>query len=222
MREIAVTVGALIQAAGQGLRLGLGPKAFVELDGEALLLRAVRLFQPFASQVLVAVAPRDIERARLLLSGTNADVMAGGETRSATTRLLIEAASTQVILLHDVVHPFASPSMIRRLLDAAIEHGAAAPAILNTAFAYDRAGAPLHAPGQLLMGQKPVAFLRSSVLRGYAAWNTGDEINDPSLMEILERAGVRTHFVEGSSTNIKITTPDDLKLAEALVRLSGE
>lgn len=214
-----MNVQALIQAAGSGTRLGLGPKAFVLLDGRTLLERAVAMFDGIVDGVLVAVPASDIERARRLVSRPDVAIIAGGVNRSDTTRRLVASAAAPLLLLHDVVHPFATAELIARLLEAARRHGASAPGVANTEFLYDRNGVPLHAPGEVLVGQKPVAFSRSVAEAGYAAAHAGGGSGDPSLMEVLALAGVRTRFVESSAGNIKITAPADLAFAEALIAL---
>jgi 2-C-methyl-D-erythritol 4-phosphate cytidylyltransferase len=214
-----MTVQALIQAAGSGTRLGLGPKAFVMLDGRTLLERALALFEGLADGILVAVPASGVDRARALVGRDGVTIIAGGASRSETTRRLVSCSTAPWLLLHDVVHPFATAELIGRLLDAARIHGASAPGVANAEFLYDRAGMPLHAPGEVLVGQKPVAFSRSVVEAGYAAAAARDASGDPSLMEVLALAGVRTTFVESSARNLKITTPADLAIAEALMAL---
>lgn len=210
---------ALIQAAGSGSRLGLGPKAFVRLDGETLLERSVALFRDLVESLVIAVPAADLERARALVGGPRISLIAGGATRSETTRRLIGAATAPWLILHDVVHPFATAASVSQLLDAAKAQGASAPGIVNTEYLYRRDGEILHAPGGVLVGQKPVVFSAEAVRRAYSSIEAADVSQDPSLLEVLEVAGIRTAFVEGSARNIKITSPADLELAEAMVAL---
>lgn len=209
------TVEALIQAAGSGNRLGQGPKAFVMLGERTLLERAVALFDGLVGRIVVAVPGAELARARALV-GTRAEVIAGGASRSQTTRLLLDASSAPFLLLHDVVHPFASAALVRRVLDAAIAHGASAPAVPNAEFLYDRDGNPLHPPGAVLNGQKPVGLSRGKLLAAYRA--ASGPPGDPSVLEVLAAAGTPTRFVPGERRNIKITEPDDLALARALAQ----
>lgn len=217
-----VTAQALIQAAGSGSRLGLGPKAFVVLDGRTLLERAIDLFRDLVESVIIAVPASEIERARSLAGGPGITFLTGGSTRSETTRKLIAEATAPWLLLHDVVHPFATEASVRRLLMVAQAEGAAAPGIVNTEFLYRRDGEILHAPGDVLIGQKPVAFSREAIEMAYRSPNAADTSHDPSLMDVLERAGIRTAFVEGSARNIKITGPADLELAQAMIALERQ
>jgi 2-C-methyl-D-erythritol 4-phosphate cytidylyltransferase len=209
-------VDGLIQAAGQGERLGMGPKAFVMLGEKTLLEHSVEALLPFVSRVIIAVAPRDLARAQALISNEKVCWIEGGDSRSQTTRRLIYSSIAPWILLHDVVHPFAEHEMIKKLLEMAFENQIAAPGIPNTAFLYTSAGKPLHPPGDVIVGQKPVALSRSLALATYEKFDQLSEIKDPSLLQVLELAGVTTNFVLGDSTNIKITTIGDLVLAKAL------
>ncbi len=215
-------IQGLIQAAGNGERLGLGPKAFVMLGGQTLLERAVTLLLDCTDSVIVAVPPADLARAHELVAGPRTRIIAGAPSRSRTTLELISQAQAPWLVLHDVVHPFARPELISRLLAQARLEGAAAPGLVNDEFIYTREGVLLHAPGDVLVGQKPVVFPRIAALAGYEACATAGLAGDPSFLDILELAAIRTVFVPSSATNIKITTPDDLTLAQALVAVGGQ
>ena len=207
-------VQALIQAAGSGSRLGQGPKAFVVLGQHTLLERSIALFRGIADHIIVAVSSAELARAQALVAGERVDVIAGGESRSQTTHRLVERSSAPWLLLHDVVHPFASPDLVRRVLDGAMIHGASAPAVSNTEFLYDKDGNPRHPPGAILIGQKPVGLSREKLQAAYRAFPALP--GDPSVLEVLAAAGTPTRFVPGDRRNIKITEPDDLALARAM------
>lgn len=213
-------VQALVQAAGGGARLGLGPKAFVMLEGRTLLERALDPLPGVANSVIVAVPAAKIARAEGIV-GDRAAIIAGGASRSETTRRLVAAATAPWLLLHDVAHPFVTPGLVQAVLGGAREHGVCAPAVLNTEFVYGLDGARLHGPGDLLIGQKPVAFARDAALAAYAAFEAGHGPADPSLLDVFAHAGVSTKFVEGSARNIKITGPADLAIARAMLRLEA-
>jgi 2-C-methyl-D-erythritol 4-phosphate cytidylyltransferase len=115
------------------------------------------------------------------------------------------------------VHPFATTALVQRVLEVAYEHRASAAGVANTEFLYDRNGALLHAPGDVLIGQKPVAFSREAVEAAYRALPESSASQDPSLLEVLELAGIRTRFVESGARNIKITGPAELEIAQAMM-----
>jgi len=215
-----MAVQALIQAAGRGLRLGLGPKAFVVLEGQTLLERAVELVHEFTQDIIIAVDSAEITMAHDLLAGYRVRIIAGGSTRSETTRKLIDHATGEWLILHDVVHPLVSRGLIKDLLKTAYEYGCAAPAISNTEFLYDHAGTLVHAPGDVFVGQKPIVFSRAIASYGYRyVEQNAMNVSDPSFIKILEASGVKTKFIEGGPDNIKITTAKDLKIARALIQL---
>ncbi len=213
-------VQALIQAAGSGARLGLGPKAFVMLEGRTLLERALDPLRGVTNGIIVAVAAAEIARAQQLL-GDRATIIAGGASRSDTTRRLVAAATAPWLLLHDVVHPFATADLVNAVLEGARAHRVCAPAVLNSDFGYGRDGTRLRGPGELLIGQKPVAFPRDAALGAYAAFEAGQGPADPSLLDVFACAGIATKFVEGSPRNIKITGPADLAIACAMLRVEA-
>jgi 2-C-methyl-D-erythritol 4-phosphate cytidylyltransferase len=208
---------ALIQAAGSGSRLGLGPKAFVILAGRTLLERAIEIVRDGADGVIVAVPAAEIARARALVGDDGITVIAGGSSRSETSRKLVAQATAPWLLLHDVVHPFATNMLVQKVLEAAYEHGASAAGVPNTEFLYDRNGELLHAPGDVLIGQKPVAFSHAAAEAGYRALRESSASHDPSVLEVLELAGIRTKFVEGGARNLKITGPAELEIAQAMI-----
>jgi 2-C-methyl-D-erythritol 4-phosphate cytidylyltransferase len=72
----------------------------------------------------------------------------------------------------------------------------------------------------VLVGQKPVVFSADAVRRAYQTLDAARVSDDPSLLEVLEVAGIRTAFIDGSARNIKITSPADLELAEAMLALA--
>jgi 2-C-methyl-D-erythritol 4-phosphate cytidylyltransferase len=207
----------IVQAGGAGTRLGLGPKAFLVLGGKTLLARAVETLLEIVDDAIVAVPASLIEQARSQIPDKRVRWISGGASRAATTRHLIEAAHAPLLVLHDVVHPFVEAALISSLVETAKRDGAAAPAIRNTEFLYGPEGAVIHRPGAVLIGQKPVVFHRRDAILGFAHAGAPAAGSDPSLMEILMFAGMRTSFVEGSSRNIKITHAGDLDLARAMM-----
>lgn len=212
-------VEAIIQAAGQGERLGLGPKAFVVLSGKTLLERAVATMLDVARGVCVAVPSVDVARASALVGGPRVTVIAGGDSRAETFRGLIAASRAPWLVLHDVVHPFVDAAITRQIVSTARQDGAAAAALPNSEFAYGCDGRLLGRPGEVMAVQKPIAFRRSAAEQGLRLAAGAGSPRDPGALEVLALAGVRVRFVVGSPTNIKITTADDLSLARAIASI---
>jgi 2-C-methyl-D-erythritol 4-phosphate cytidylyltransferase len=210
-------VEAIIQAAGQGTRLGRGPKAFVMLAGSTLLERAVATMLPVSTRVTVAVPAADVERARRLVGDARVSVIAGGARRTETLRALVAAATAPWLVLHDVVHPLTTVALARRVLARARRCGSAAAALPTVEFLYGTDGVLRAAPGEALSVQKPVAFRREVIARGFALAGRSRLSGDPSVLELLALAGVPAEFVPGHRANLKLTTADDLEFARALV-----
>ncbi|MGQ0569781.1 MAG: 2-C-methyl-D-erythritol 4-phosphate cytidylyltransferase [Armatimonadota bacterium] len=211
------SIAALLLAAGQGVRLRFGHKAFLELAGVTLLRRAANLMASCGARVLAGVHEQDIERGRADL-GAAAEVYPGGASRSETIRGLFERCSEDLIVIHDVVRPFASRELLRRVVDAALEHGAAAPIVFPgervvrverdfiQAFLARREGG---------IGQTPQAFRRPVLGRGLRVADAA--LVDPSPAELVLWSGAPVRVVAGEAMNIKITTSIDWQIARMLV-----
>jgi 2-C-methyl-D-erythritol 4-phosphate cytidylyltransferase len=209
-------VDAIVLAAGQGHRLGLGPKAWLELEGRTLLERAVATMRLVADRVFVGVAAADVSRARALC-GAETEVVTGGASHRATMLAALHAGRSPLMLVHDVAHPFVTPALAREVIEAARGSGAAVAAVVATSSAYQRApgAAPVRiaAAGDVWLVRRPFVFRRADFLRGLALG--GDH---EGLSVILARVGVSTGLVPSPSWNIKVTTADDWAMAQALGR----
>lgn len=224
MSVAAADVEAIIPAAGQGTRLGLGPKAFVVLAGRTLLEHAVATMLAVATRVTVAVPPSDVARAEYLVGGPLVRIVAGGARRIDTLRILVAAATSPLLVLHDVVHPFVTAQLAQHVIEEARRAGAAAASLPNVDFLYARDGTPQAAPGAVVAVQKPVAFLRADIVRGFAAADgaaSGGFVADLGAVDILALAGQRVAFVPGHTLNYKLTASEDLALAQRLMALGS-
>lgn len=213
-------VEALVLAAGQGARLGLGPKAFLTLDGQTMVDRAVEAVRAVARRVIVGALPGRLEECRALL-GPDVTVVAGGDTRLDTEIRLFEASSAPLLVLHDVAHPFATAELARQVVAAARQHGAALAAVATTSHVYRvESGALRRVPPAhgLWSSRKPVAFSRAAFARGLAA--RGRLPHDAGVTEVLLEAGEHVEIVPTEPWNIKVTTPADWALAQAMAPLA--
>lgn len=210
-------VAALVAAAGAGLRLGRGPKAFVRLGDATLLEHAVAALKGAVDEVVVAVPAGAVPEARELV-GKGARVIEGGESRQATVRLLVAATRADTVLVHDAARPFLPRATLERVLAAAQETGAATAALgVHDTIVYAADGTPLPREG-LRAIQTPQGFTRELLRRAHeTAVADGVEATDDAAL--VRRLGVRVQLVEGSSLLHKLTTPDDLKLGLALLEL---
>ncbi len=216
-------------AGGSGRRFG-GPKQFLPLAGLPVAAWSVRAARSVAEGVVLVVPGGDCDAPGegLPVPGSTGDaafgassVVAGGPTRAASVRAGLAAVpgDAAVIVVHDAARPLAPPSLFASVVDAVRSGGVdgAAPVmpvadtlkrvedgrVLETV---DRAG--------LVAIQTPQAFA-ATALR--AAHRDGGEATDDA--GLLEAAGLVVGTVEGDPRNLKLTRPEDLVLAEAL--LSG-
>jgi 2-C-methyl-D-erythritol 4-phosphate cytidylyltransferase len=228
-----MNISAIIVAAGNGRRLGLPiPKAFVDLGGRTMLswsLAAVRAVPSIGELVLTAPAEmQQAIRTEVTAAGLEIPVkiVPGGTERQDSVRnaLALASALSEVVVIHDAARPFATPRMFDACIGAAIRSGAA---IIATPLAdtLKRADGPKRADGAtisatisragLWQAQTPQAFRRDLLLEAHER-ALREHITATDDADLVEQLGVPVEIVEGSTLNLKITTPDDLKIASAV------
>ena len=225
-------VTAIIVAAGAGRRVGGAmAKTYLPVAGRPLILRTLdRIFAtPAISNIVLVVAASDIEYCRGLLSSESSfrkrscDVQAGGATRQQSVRCGLEKlqANTDVVMIHDGARPFVSPTLIERCVQAAVLKGAAVVGIpvRDTIKRVSDEGYIQSTPERsgLWEIQTPQVFQRGLIVAAYDwAMREGLEATDDAM--VVERMGKPVFVVEGERSNFKITVPEDLQLAEAMIR----
>ncbi len=208
-------VSVLIPAAGNGERLGLGPKAFVRVGGKTLLEWALDAF-PQAAEVLVALPP-GVEAPK----GLRATFLEGGRTRQESVSRLLEAASLPLVLVHDVARPFVSPGLVARVLEATRTTGAAVPVLPlpDTLIRPEGEGYGEVVPREALrLVQTPQGFF-TALLREAHAYARKRGLSATDDAQLVRALGYPVALVEGERAAFKITYPEDLPLAEALARV---
>jgi tRNA threonylcarbamoyl adenosine modification protein (Sua5/YciO/YrdC/YwlC family) len=225
-------VGVVVVAGGQGLRMGGEPKQFRSVGGVPILERALRPFlnHPEVAAV-VAVVPAATVAAppdwlnRLL--GPRAALTPGGMTRADSVRhgLAVLPGSCTAVLVHDAARPFPSREVIDAVIAAARGGRAAIAAIPVTdtlkAAAPQDDGTPVIESTRpregLWRAQTPQGFPREWIEQAHAVAARG-ATDDAELVELLGHA---VELVPDSSLNIKVTTEEDLRLAEAIAALEA-
>ena len=219
------TVAVVLPAAGAGTRLGADvPKAFVSLAGVPLWRRSLGLFTdlPEVSRVVVVIAPDAAERFaaenRDVIDGDRVLVTAGGTERAdSVANGIARCGEADLIAVHDAARPLAPRHDIENVFAAAAETGAAllcTPIASTVKRVRDGLVAETVPRSDLWAAQTPQVARAELMRRAFAA--RGDRPATDEA-ELLERAGVPVAVVPGSARNFKITTPDDLALAEALL-----
>ena len=221
---------AILVAGGTGSRMGsAAPKQFLLLRGVPVLLHTLRRFAEAALQVadIVVVLPEDQLATWQQLCAAHGPVpahrvVAGGATRWASVRAGLAALpqAAGLVAVHDGVRPLASAALIERTYAGAATHAAAAAAVLpkdSVRTLSQHGSSPLNRSRLRLM-QTPQTFDLDLLRRAYAGPELPTFTDDATVVDDL----CRVTLVEGDYRNIKITTPEDLLLAEALLASMGE
>ena len=218
---------AILVAAGRGERMGADrPKAFLDLAGEALVLRSARVFDEAPSVAAsVAVVPgADVELARSLLGSLRKlrAVVPGGDRRQdSVLRGLKQAPSgfDGVVLVHDAARPLVDVALVEAVAREAAAAGAALPVlpVVDTVKRL-RDGLVVETLDRDELGaaQTPQGFRLPLLVEAYAAaYRDGLTLTDEAMA--VERLAAPVRAVPGSPRNRKITTPEDLAWAEGVL-----
>jgi 2-C-methyl-D-erythritol 4-phosphate cytidylyltransferase len=227
---------AIVVAGGKGLRMGADlPKQFLPIGGKPVLMRTLEVFEraiPGIHIILVLPADQQDFWRELCLRHSFAlphTVATGGETRFYSVKnglnsILPDFSSVReesLVAVHDGVRPFVSADVIRRCFDAAHDHGAAVPVVpvvetLRQLVPQTQGGTESLTVDRSLyrLVQTPQTFQLQLLQRAYEQSYRDAFTDDASVVEAL---GHPITLVEGNRENIKITTPFDLAIAEALL-----
>jgi 2-C-methyl-D-erythritol 4-phosphate cytidylyltransferase len=220
----------IIAAAGRGLRMGEQiNKQYLTLRGRPVLYHSLAACHAAGcfTQIIVAITPGEeaLFRREVLLpyfTNLNPVIVTGGGERQDSVYNGLQAVSPtcEIVCVHDGARPLASPGLFGRLLQAAVDKGAAIAAVpvkdTIKRVGNDKKVLETPARNNLWSVQTPQAFRREWLQDAYgqAAADSFYATDDAAL---LERYGYPVQVVEGDFHNIKITTPDDLILAEVLL-----
>jgi 2-C-methyl-D-erythritol 4-phosphate cytidylyltransferase len=203
----------VVVAAGSGARFG-GAKQFAMLGGRPLAAWAVDAARPVSTGVVLVVPPESLDRAGAW--GADA-VVAGGSTRSASVRAGLSAVpvDAEIVVVHDGARPLASAALFRAVV-AEVESGAdacvpALPVADTLKLVADGTVVSTLERGGVVAVQTPQAF-RAEVLR--SVHRSGADTTDDA--GLVEAAGATVRVVPGEPANIKVTTPADLELVQAV------
>ncbi|MFC4075442.1 2-C-methyl-D-erythritol 4-phosphate cytidylyltransferase [Salinithrix halophila] len=223
-------VGVVIPAAGIGKRMGSTvSKQFLDLAGEPVLIRTLRIFDshPAVGHIVLAVREEEQEAVESLLARHGFDpgrvlLTKGGEERQESVFQGLKRVNAEWVLVHDAVRPFVTQKNIDELLKAVQETGAAilAVPVKDTVKQVSPAGyvEKTLERSRLWAVQTPQAFSRALLLEAHAKGAQADlpATDDAMLAEAL---GVSVKVVRGDYANLKLTTPEDLVLAEAIWKM---
>ncbi len=224
-------VTALVPAAGHGVRMGSNiPKQFLTLGLAPLIIHTLRTMEatPGIRDIIVMIPQNSEPKGLEVLVNTYeltkvTNIIEGGNTRQDSVSLGLQAASldTDIIVIHDGVRPFATPEMFEHCIRAAqdVEGAIIATKIQDTVKRVSQEGTIKETVDRtsLWAAQTPQVFQYRALQEALrCAYTDGVQMTDEA--GLLERLGYTIKVVEGTSHNLKITTPKDLALAELLLQ----
>lgn len=216
----------VIVAAGRGERMGGIDKVFAPLMGRPLIAWTLAAFRKCDAidGVVVVAAPRAVMRMEALAQEwrmTNVRaVVSGGKERQDSVRAGIEATDgAAIVAVHDGARPLVTPEIIARGVEIARESGAALCAVPAHDTVKEVEGEPPQVRATLdrrrmWLAQTPQVFARALLLEGHRRAEA--EATDDAAL--VEAAGHPVRVYEGATWNFKVTTAEDLIIAEALLR----
>ncbi len=223
------SAAVIIPAAGMGTRMKLDhPKQYHHLAGVPILVHSVKAFleNPHFIRIVVAVPKEWIEQTRAIFHQhldhqSKISVIAGGIRRqdSVLAGLNSIGNSCPIVLVHDGARPLVNQEVIHRCYDAIVKDGAAIAAIpvkdtLKKAGKKSQVAATVDR-ANLWQAQTPQGARREYLEKAYRDLGDKDVTDESSLLEL---AAIPVTIVEGSETNFKITRPEDLLLAEKIMK----
>lgn len=224
-------VNAVVLAAGQGTRMGTTtPKPFLPLAGRPLILHTLNRFLQTQSvrKVILVAAATEVSRCQEAvqsdprLKDLEVVLAIGGPRRqdSVDNSLHRLDPDCEIVVIHDGVRPFVSPGIIDRCVELAVKNGAVAVGVpVRETIKVVSGGRILQTPPResLWEMQTPQVFRKEIIREAYQrARQEGIEATDDAML--VERLGKEVILVEGQRSNLKITEPEDLWLAEILIR----
>ena len=225
-----VTVEAVIVAAGSSTRMGV-PKQFILLDGKPVILHTLTAFERCNVIKSIVVVAREQDRARLWELAKTAgirklkEIVCGGNTRQQSVYNGVSVCKADYIAIHDGARPFITPQTIEKVVQAAVEHGAATAAARtkDTIKIADAQGMVVSTPerASLWNVQTPQIFKRDIYER---AWENSQQLklDVTDDCQLIEALSLPVKLVESPYTNMKITTPEDVLFAEGLLKCESD
>ena len=221
--------GVIIVAGGSGRRMGGAlPKQFMMLDNEPILARSInRMHEALPAAEIVVVFPEEyVELWKNIAARFDVarhKIALGGKERFHSVKNGLEALSDEVCIvgIHDAVRPLASKKLIIKLFLEAENNVAVIPVVapIDSYRIIEGDESRIIDRSALRMVQTPQVFQAEALRKAYEQPFSTTFTDDASVMEA---AGHKVTLVEGERENIKITTPSDMLIAEAIINAESE
>jgi len=228
-------VTAIVLAAGEGLRLKSKiSKPLIKIDSQPIIIYSLNTLgkHPCIKDIIVVANPRNLQDIRKTIKRFRIDkikdVVLGGKVRRASVAKGLEAmdSHTDLVLIHDGVRPFIDKEMVSSVIKTAKSYGAAIVGVPVKATVKEVVGCRLSVVSKFVVKktlrrdnlweiQTPQVFRKDLILKAYDKFGDIDVTDDAMLVEKL---GAKVSVVRGAYNNIKITTPEDLVIAQAIAK----
>jgi 2-C-methyl-D-erythritol 4-phosphate cytidylyltransferase len=224
-------IAAIIPAGGSGLRMGYSiPKTYLTFDSVPIIVHTLRIFQDSSliDDVYLVVQENDREYAKneivekYALTKVRAIIAAGKERQDSVNHgLTCLTHEHEFVVIHDGVRPLLEKKMLEKTIHVAMKEGAAITGVpvKDTVKSINKLSIIKKTIDRhnLFLIQTPQVFKKGVIVKAYIAAYQ-DQYYGTDDSSLVERLGIPVKMVEGSYENIKITTPDDLMLAELIVQ----
>jgi 2-C-methyl-D-erythritol 4-phosphate cytidylyltransferase len=229
MGEFTMKYQVMVLAAGQGKRMKAGRnKQFIELEGKPVIIHTLSVFEndPMCEEIKLVINEKEVPLFKELLANyqiakVSEMVLGGKERQDSVYNGLLRMENAEIVLVHDGARPFIRQEVIHRLVEKAKLEGAAIVGVpvkdtikkvnsdLLIMETVERAA--------LWMIQTPQAF-QYPILQKAHQRAKEEQYLGTDESSLVERIGVPVHMVEGDYVNIKLTTPEDLIVANAILK----
>ena len=214
---------AIIVAGGSGLRMGKEiPKQFLLLDGKPIVIHTINKFISEVDEIILVLPESQIAYWEELCIKYNfkhnIKITKGGQTRFQSVKNGLELIHEEgIVAIHDAVRPFITEETIKESIKTALIQGSAIVSIsLNDSIREDINGLNRALDRrQYKLIQTPQSFQVNLIKKAYEQEEKSTFTDDAS---VAENIGIKIHLIEGSVRNIKLTTPIDLIIGEAILR----
>lgn len=217
-------VSAVIVSAGNSTRMGGINKQFLELDGAPVIVKTINMFQrcQMIDEIIVVTRESDIDEIAKLVKEYDFtkvfNIVPGGETRQLSVYEGVTATSNiaDLVVIHDGARPLVTIEVIEETIKTAAEYGAAATGVKvkDTVKVVDDNDNIIDTPDRAYMRfiQTPQVFDKKLYLDAVNTVENSKDFTDDCML--IEAFGKTVKYVGGDYENIKITTPEDIELAE--------
>ncbi len=215
---------AIIVAGGKGKRMGR-PKQFLKIAGKPMLWLTLLAFQACkeVDGIIVVVSNEDIPKVKRFKFNKILAIVAGGKERQDSVYNGLKALpnDTEIVAIHDGARPFIAPNTVTKAVEAAKRWGAVVVGVpmkdtIKVVGSRELIVGSTLKREELWSAQTPQIFRKEVLLKAYKKGYNKYSVTDDATL--VERLGIPVRMVMGDYSNLKITTPEDLLVADQILK----